>query len=374
MKQIHQNISIKHLYTQYLMNLIKFDILRYQKEIHKSIKEHTGNIESIDSGITQMMRHVQQNNSISIEALQDCLCLLLLNQEVSETKEILLDKVIVNVIEELNTQNQCDVAENKISFIPSEYNVFVKTQEYLLETIVKKMYDLAKTAFDENIMAFSTSLNSSFASITLKYEGYNSKMIDLINEPIKIENNMQNPISQFNNPFSFLKLLEHLNAGVLSFAHENSYSLINFTLHLPVRSQKTNQGDKSQLGDNKYNWKDKTVLIVDDIEVNYMFLQTILAETNVKTLYAANGELAVSECKSRNDIHAVLMDLKMPVMDGYVATSIIKDMNPALPVIIQTAYSFSEEFEKCVKIGCNDFITKPLKSENVLGVLAKYLN
>ena len=93
-----------------------------------------------------------------------------------------------------------------------------------------------------------------------------------------------------------------------------------------------------------HNWKNKKVLVVDDIEVNFIFLETILSETGVKTLYATNGKIAVDMCKEHKDIDLVLMDIKMPVMDGYEATKIIKKDNPNLPVVIQTAYSFNEEY------------------------------
>lgn len=361
--------DIKHLCSLYVMNLIKFDIISYQNEIKELLSQIAE--DTIDSLETvQTIKHLQNNNNLSIEALHDCLSLLHIQIPQTDTKEIILNEVVEKVITELNSKCQNANIYNEIKFELPKYNIFIKTYEFLVETIVKKMYDLAKAEFDKKIITFSIFLNSNFASIILKYKDVNSNMIDFINEPFSKKEIYQQKLSKFNNSFSFLKLLEHMKIGVLSFAHENNCNLIHFTLNTPIKYSNINQKNKTQ---NMYNWENKTILIVDDIEVNYMFLQTILAETKAKTIYAENGAIAVSECKIRNDIDVVLMDLKMPVMDGYEATSIIKDANPSLPVIIQTAYSFNEEHEKCIKMGCNDFITKPLKSENVLSVLAKYL-
>lgn len=75
-----------------------------------------------------------------------------------------------------------------------------------------------------------------------------------------------------------------------------------------------------------------------------------------------------------NKIDLVLMDLQLPVMDGYTATREIKKINPDIPVIAQTAHVMSGEREKCMEVGCNDYLAKPIRLQILIETLSKYLN
>ena len=112
---------------------------------------------------------------------------------------------------------------------------------------------------------------------------------------------------------------------------------------------------------NNYKWENRVVLITEDEEVNFYYLKTIFKKTEAKILRAKNGKEAVDLIKaSHGDIDLVLMDLNMPVMDGYEAMKIIKAQHPELPIIAQTAYTLSEDRNKCLKAGFNDYISKPI--------------
>ncbi len=120
--------------------------------------------------------------------------------------------------------------------------------------------------------------------------------------------------------------------------------------------------------------KTQTILIAEDEEVNFIYIETLL-EYFVKdliVLHAINGKQAVELCKERTDIDFVLMDLKMPVLDGYEATKQIKEIRPDLPIIAQTAYSTPEEKAKALNAGCDDFISKPISKEIFSKVIDKY--
>lgn len=120
--------------------------------------------------------------------------------------------------------------------------------------------------------------------------------------------------------------------------------------------------------------RNKTILIVEDEEVNYIYIETLLEYFNkdIIKLHAKDGKQAVKLCREREDIDVVLMDLKMPVMDGYEATKEIKKFRPDLPIIAQTAYSTPEEKEKALLAGCDDFISKPISKEIFSKVINKY--
>ena len=104
---------------------------------------------------------------------------------------------------------------------------------------------------------------------------------------------------------------------------------------------------------------DKTILIVEDEELNYRVLNSFFSRTKANILRATNGANAIDLFKSQK-IDLVLMDIQMPIMDGYDATKEIKKLNNRIPVIVQTSFAMEGEKEKCLKAGCDDFITKPL--------------
>ncbi len=109
-----------------------------------------------------------------------------------------------------------------------------------------------------------------------------------------------------------------------------------------------------------YTWKDKVILVVEDDEINYRFLEAVLQDTSAQVIHANNGSQAVELCKSINKIDLILMDIKMPEMDGFDATREIRKINSKVPVIAQTAFVQESEVKKCEDVGCNDIITKPI--------------
>lgn len=121
------------------------------------------------------------------------------------------------------------------------------------------------------------------------------------------------------------------------------------------------------------NWEDKTILVVEDVDTNKIFFDAALRRTKAKILWAKDGQEAIDMFRD-NQIDLVLMDLQLPVMDGYTATREIKKINPDIPVIAQTAHVMSGEREKCMEVGCNDYLAKPIRLQILIETLSKYLN
>ena len=116
------------------------------------------------------------------------------------------------------------------------------------------------------------------------------------------------------------------------------------------------------------------VLIVEDVESNFLYLNAVLSKIDAKVFWAINGKEAVDICLDENkQIDLVLMDLQMPEMNGYEATQEIKKIKPDLPVIAQTAFAMSDDREKALDAGCDDYLAKPIKSKDLLDMVLKYL-
>ena len=88
---------------------------------------------------------------------------------------------------------------------------------------------------------------------------------------------------------------------------------------------------------------------------------------------ATTGKEAIEICKQNQNIDLILMDIKMPVMNGYEATKLIKEFRPDLPIVAQTAYTTTKDKEKAFSAGCNDFISKPISKETLNEIMNKYL-
>jgi PAS domain S-box-containing protein len=123
----------------------------------------------------------------------------------------------------------------------------------------------------------------------------------------------------------------------------------------------------------KYNWKGKTILIAEDENSNFELLKASIGRTQIKIIRAMNGEEAVNHVKKNDSINLVLMDIRMPKLNGYDATRQIKILKPHLPVISITAYAMSEDETKSLEAGCDMYISKPIRPANLLTLLNEFV-
>ncbi len=118
---------------------------------------------------------------------------------------------------------------------------------------------------------------------------------------------------------------------------------------------------------------DALILVAEDDEVSFIFLTKLLAGKNLKFIHARNGKEAVDFCQSNPKISLVMMDIKMPVMDGYEATRIIKSFRPDLPIIAVTAFAFAEDRDKALAAGCDEYISKPLNRNKIIELISRFI-
>ncbi|MBI9036281.1 MAG: response regulator [Bacteroidales bacterium] len=121
-------------------------------------------------------------------------------------------------------------------------------------------------------------------------------------------------------------------------------------------------------------WKDKSILIVEDTNTNFLLLESLLLRYDVKITRALTGHEAIQFMKDDSTFDLILMDIQLPGINGYEATTEIRKFNKEIPIIAQTAYAMYDDVVKALDAGCNDFIAKPIKSKKLLGLIDKYLS
>lgn len=144
-----------------------------------------------------------------------------------------------------------------------------------------------------------------------------------------------------------------------------------FTFTIPGNNIKLLQSAEKH--PRKINEDKSLLLVVEDDNLNYLFLQKILASSGYKYIRAFNGLEAVNYCKQNPDISIVLMDIQMPIMNGIEATRQIREFRPELPIIATTAYAQIGNEHSFLETGFNDYLAKPIKKEKLLALISKYV-
>ena len=123
-----------------------------------------------------------------------------------------------------------------------------------------------------------------------------------------------------------------------------------------------------------YNWEGKTIVVVDDIEINYILIKKQLEKTKAIILWLENGQEIVNYVSENKKADLILMDIRMPLMDGFEATKRIKKTHPNIRIIFQTAYIIGTEFEMIERSECDDYIIKPIDAHKLIKLIEKQFN
>ena len=115
-----------------------------------------------------------------------------------------------------------------------------------------------------------------------------------------------------------------------------------------------------------YNWEDKTVLVVEDDEINFIYIEELLSSTQISIIRATNGNDAIELAGLHPEISIILMDIKVPKIDGFALTKQLKKMMPHVSIIAQTAYAMSNDRNRAIEAGFDDYVTKPVSKSTLL--------
>jgi PAS domain S-box-containing protein len=258
-----------------------------------------------------------------------------------------------------------------IQKIPPENSVVVSDRE-MLSKIVSHLIDNAlKFTHSGSIELFSSIDNSDFSfTVTDTGIGISSEMCENIFKPfVQVENDLCRNYGGNGLGLPIVKAFTELLKGSVALSSEENKGS-SFTITIPLNVPYP-QSCKEKIDSFNFQKKRK-VLIAEDEYINFRYLYELLHSGDTEIIYAPNGQHAVDACKYDSSIDIVLMDLKMPVMDGSTAARLIKQMRPGLPIIAQMAYALESEriLGKCF----DDFIVKPIRKDVLKKKLRKFIN
>jgi PAS domain S-box-containing protein len=155
---------------------------------------------------------------------------------------------------------------------------------------------------------------------------------------------------------------------------ESEYG-VGSTFYFTIQYKNTNIEDivVKQVPSGEMDLNGVSILVVEDIDISYELMEIILTEKGARVQWAENGQNAIDMVRSGADFDLILMDINMPIMNGYEAAQEIMKIKPEIPIIAQTAYAVSGDEEKAIQAGCAAYIPKPINRHRLYKTISTVL-
>ena len=165
-------------------------------------------------------------------------------------------------------------------------------------------------------------------------------------------------------------LVELMDGDISLESEENKGSTFYFKIPFVEKNMDININE--QESKEKLNWKNKTVLIVEDDHTSFLYFKNLLKSTSINILHAESAEKAW-KLFYNEEIDLILMDIRLEGENGLDLTQRIREINESIPIIAQTAYALSDDRNKCLKAGCDDYLTKPIEAEALFEKISRFI-
>jgi len=358
-----QNIS--HKIRTPLNGIIGFSELLNQEDLNsEEIKEFTGLIAQSGKRLIEIV-----NNVLDISKIQN-------GQYKIEQKPVLINSVFSDLLNFFLPVTKAKNINLHFHYQDDENGTILSDQAKLTQILTNLISNAVKFTKSGSINC-GFEIKGDFVQLYVNDTGVGipHELYDRIfNQFVQSEHSLTNDIDGAGLGLSIAKgLVELLGGKIWVESVVDKGSTFYFTLpYTPIAAA-------SPTGDLKYSEMDgkrpnRVILIAEDDWISFQYLRTILEKSDITVIHAENGEQAVAFVRNKPDIDLILMDIKMPIMNGIDATKIIKRIRPDLPIIAQTAYTYSEEQNKMTSLGCDEYLAKPLDYAKLKELLKIYLN
>ncbi len=360
--------NMSHEIRTPLNGILGFSNLLNNKNLSKEKKEHFTNI--ILSSGNQLLRII--DDILEISRLKT-------KQVKLEEKQLILNDLLIELFSSFVTKAK----EKKIQLYfkkrLSDQDSTILADEYKLNKIIFTLLENAIKFTNEGFIEFGyylkTDCEPTKLEIYIKDTGIGIKKENqksIFERFSQEDKGLSRSSGGLGLGLSIAKENVELLCGSISIESEKNKGS---TFFVTIPYKPVNQKINNVVNKNKKQNKN-TILIVEDEPVNYLYIYTLLDnfELNLIILHAKNGIEAIEICRNKLEIDLILMDLKMPEMNGFDATKIIKKLRPNIPIVAQTAYSKNTDKQKALLAGCDDFITKPISESTLNKIIYKFLS
>jgi len=322
---------------------------------------------------------LQQSTSRLLQTITDIMDISELNTGtiIPRIADMQVANVLINQIEKFIPR--CSLKNVKlITQIPVKYeNLIVQTDQELFVKIVSQLLSNAEKFTLEGSIVIGFEVFDKWVRffVTDTGKGIAADKLEIIFEPFIQEDNSNTRGYEGNGlGLSIARKMLNLLGGKIWVESQKGLGS-TFFFEIPYEIEKISQdliiGDEHKT---KITATKPFVLIAEDDELNFVFFKTLLNRIDCEYKHAQNGVEAVELCRRHPEIDLILMDIKMPVMNGIEATRLIREFRPELPIIAITAYAQTGDEQRFLQAGCNGYLAKPIKKDDLITLINKYIN
>ncbi|MCG1035396.1 chemotaxis protein CheB [Polaribacter sargassicola] len=266
------------------------------------------------------------------------------------------------------------------SFIPEEAkDLIIFTDTYRLRQVITNLLNNSLKFSEKGEISFGFDIRDNQLHFFVKDQGIGipkNKLEEIFDRFKQVNYNDNAKYGGTGLGLSICKGIIHNLGGDISVESTlNKGATFKFNIPLKTVINKKKKEEKRSIKNNENSFlKNKTILIAEDDKIVRLLYSLFFKDSGANIIFAVNGKLALEEYQEKKDlINIVLMDIRMPEMNGFDATKKIIEINPDVKIIMQSAYAMHDEKEKCFELGCKDYITKPISKNNLFKVLQKWI-
>lgn len=284
-----------------------------------------------------------------------------------------------SLMQEISRTYKQNAEKKNLEFVvksPLKQGLMVIADRMMVKRIVEEIADNAVKFTDTGKITIDYRIEDGLLNIVIRDtgQGISPDYLPHIFEPFMQENVFS---ARANNStglgLSIVHGLTSLLGGSIN-AESKPGKGTSIFLRLPMKYNSTTLANEPEKADISANGeKVPVILVVEDEQINMLFVKRLLGKFNCRLIEAISGKEAIAAVKNNPDVDIILMDIRMPGMDGYQAIEIIRDINPTANIAAVTAYGGASDREACLKAGCVDYLAKPFHSKDLFAMLRRVI-